>query len=231
MPLSFRSFCSGRFLFGLFVVVVGVLFTLDNLGVLEAEDVLQYWPAGLMVIGLACLLQACEAGGRVWGLIWMGVGTWLLLERLGYVDLSVWVLWPVLLVIVGATIIWRALVPAAGRASAPDSDSVVNAVAVMSGVERASAARDFRGGELTAVMGGCAIDLRQASIAGDEAVIGVFAMWGGIELRVPESWVVVNQVVPILGGVEQRTRAEKAEGRPRLIVRGTVVMGGVEISN
>ena len=50
-------------------------------------------------------------------------------------------------------------------------------------------------------MGGCEIDLRHASIDG-EAVIDIFALWGGVELRVPPDWTVVSRVTPILGGVD-----------------------------
>ena len=34
------------------VIAVGVLFTLDNLEIIDARDYLQYWPAGLVAIGL-----------------------------------------------------------------------------------------------------------------------------------------------------------------------------------
>jgi hypothetical protein len=47
---------------------------------------------------------------------------------------------------------------------------------------------------------------------------------------VPEDWQVVNEVSPIMGGVEDRTRWN-GEGSTRLIVRGMVIMGGVEIRN
>lgn len=230
MPHSVRTFCTGRFLFGLFIIIVGTLFTLDNLDLVDAGRYLRYWPAGLIAIGLAQVVQACSTGGRVGGLIWMGIGTWLLLDVLDLVHVNVWELWPILLVIIGAAMIWRTFVPGWRRAPASETDATVSALAIMSGVERVNASRDFRGGDLTAVMGGCEIDLRQASMAGGEAAIDVFAMWGGIELRVPESWTVVNEVLPIMGGVEQKTRAS-AGGGPRLIVRGTVVMGGVEIKN
>jgi hypothetical protein len=86
-------------------------------------------------------------------------------------------------------------------------------------------------------MGGCEIDLRHASIApGTEAVIEVFAFWGGIEIKVPDDWTVVPRVFPLMGGVDDRSRApqtppDKPHQEKRLVVRGIVVMGGVGIKN
>ena len=72
----------------------------------------------------------------------------------------------------------------------------------------------FRGGEMTAFMGGCELDLRQAEMApGEDATIDVFAVMGGHEIRVPETWAVVTKAVPIMGGVEDRTRPP-ARGPP-----------------
>jgi hypothetical protein len=56
-------------------------------------------------------------------------------------------------------------------------------------------------------------------------------MWGGIELRVPEDWTVISRVVPVLGGLEDKTRAPQGAGTHRLIVRGFAIMGGIEIKN
>ena len=231
MAFDVRNLCTGRFLFGVLVVAAGVLITLDNLGIAHAEHFLRYWPVALIGIGLAQLVQSCGTGGRVSGLIWIAIGTWLLLEVFGVVQASVWSLWPVLLVLVGGSIVWRALFPAFRSSRTADSDESVSALAVMSGVERVNASHDFRGGDLTAVMGGVDVDLRGASIAGGQAILEVFAMWGGITLRVPETWTVVNKVLPLLGGVDQKTRTAGAAVPQTLIVRGTVVMGGVEIRN
>ena len=82
-----------------------------------------------------------------------------------------------------------------------------------------------------AIMGGCEIDLRRAAIAADEAVIDVFAFWGGIELRVPETWHVVGRVTPLMGGYEDKTSQVQQAGGKRLVIRGLVVMGGVNVKN
>ena len=120
--------------------------------------------------------------------------------------------------------------PAAG-ATAASSNSMISAMAILGGVERRNNCQDFRGGSITAIMGGCEIDLRTASIASsNEPILAVFALWGGIEVRVPPDWTVVSQVDPILGGFEDSTLPPK-EASKRLILRGTAIMGGIEVSN
>jgi hypothetical protein len=56
-------------------------------------------------------------------------------------------------------------------------------------------------------------------------------MWGGIEIKVPENWSVSGRVTPILGGYEDKTRRVADGTNQRLLVRGLVIMGGVEIKN
>jgi predicted membrane protein len=148
------------------------------------------------------------------------------------VTISLWSLWPLLLVLAGASMIRRGIYGPACQRRVADTDghSTISAMAVLGGVNRGNNSKTFRGGDLTAVMGGCQIDLRNAAIEGD-AVIDVFAMWGGIEIKVPEEWSVSGRVTPILGGYEDKTRPSRDASTQRLIVRGMVIMGGVEIKN
>jgi hypothetical protein len=86
--------------------------------------------------------------------------------------------------------------------------------------------------EATAVMGGIEIDLHNARAVRREVVTEVFAWWGGIEICVPEDWEVVSEVTPIMGGVENESRlAPGVQPVTTLIVRGLVIMGGIEIKN
>ena len=101
----------------------------------------------------------------------------------------------------------------------------------MGGIVRNNDSQNFKGGELTAVMGGCEIDLRRASIAGGEAQIEIFAFWGGVEIKVPEDWSVTNKVVPIMGGIDDKSVPPKGGATKRLILTGYAIMGGAEIKN
>jgi hypothetical protein len=111
-----------------------------------------------------------------------------------------------------------------------DPNAMMSVMAIMGGVTRGNNSSAFRGADILAFMGGCELDLRKAAING-EAVIDVFAMWGGIEIRVPEDWTVVSHIVPLMGGVDDKTRPPQAATAHRLTLRGFVLMAGVEIKN
>ena len=226
-----RPRVSVQALFGVMVIAVGVLFTLDNFDIIDAREVLQYWPAGLVAVGLLKLYHASR-GGQGWlgGLFFVSIGAWMLIEQVVYFRIDMRQVAPLFLVFLGGYLVWRGF---GGRRpeQASDGQSTFSALAIMGGVVRRSSSQTFRGADLTAVMGGCEIDLRQASItAGTEAVIDVFAFWGGIDLRVPADWTIVTRVVPIMGGVEDKTHAP-ATADKRLVLRGVAVMGGVSVKN
>jgi hypothetical protein len=101
--------------------------------------------------------------------------------------------------------------------------------AVLGGVDRQNNSQHFHGGEASAFMGGVKLDLRDAVMDGSEATIDVTSVMGGIELHIPKTWTVVNRVTPVLGGVENHTYA--GDGEKRLVIEGTVLMGGLDIRN
>jgi predicted membrane protein len=215
---------------GLLVSLVGVVMTLDHLEVLEAERYLRFWPAAVIALGLVKVWSSRDgAGGAFGGFMFVVIGTWLLLEQTALVRVSVWEMWPALLVFCGLFLVWQG-VSGPRRRRVEDSNTVIRVTALLGGVSRGNNSAAFRGGELTAMMGGCEIDLRHAGIDG-EAVIDIFALWGGVELRVPPDWTVVSKVTPILGGVDDKTRPPQGASRHRLVLRGFVVMAGVEIKS
>jgi cell wall-active antibiotic response 4TMS protein YvqF len=219
-----------QLLLGLMVIGIGVLFTLDNLGIAHwSQYVFRYWPAGLIAIGILKLWQSHEGGGAFGGLLFTLAGTWLLLEQTALVRIRFVDLWPLLLVFVGAFLVWQGVSGPRRRAS-DDSNATVSAMAVLGGVSRGNNARAFKGGDLTAIMGGCELDLRHAGLEGP-AVIDVFAIWGGIEIRVPEDWTVVSRVTPFLAGFTDNTRPTQTAANKQLVIRGFILMAGVDVKN
>jgi predicted membrane protein len=219
-------------LLGLIVIVAGVLFTLDNLGFVDAGQVIQYWPAGLVAVGLLKLWHAREGQAWVGGFFLVLLGGWMLLEHVVAIRISIADLWSLFFVFLGGYMVWKGLGGGRRGPAAPADGTRFSALAIMSGVVRRSNTQTFRGADLTAIMGGCEIDLRQASIEpGTEAIVDVFAFWGGIDIKVPEDWVVVTRAIPVMGGVEDKTHAPASPPAKTLIIQGIVIMGGVTIKN
>jgi predicted membrane protein len=214
---------------GILIIAAGVLFTLDNLNLIEARDYLRFWPVALIALGAAKFLDAVTGQGRFAGIFLMLFGALLLLDNLAVVHFRIRDYWPLLLIALGIVILWRAF-GHAHRSSDAARDSIDSTLAVLGGVNKVFRTQDFQGGELTALLGGCEVDLRTCGMQVDQAVLNVFAFFGGIEIKVPEDWIVVNQVVAVLGGNEDKT-VSRAGAQKRLIIRGSAILGGIEIHN
>jgi hypothetical protein len=214
---------------GLLLAALGVLFTLDNLQILRAREVLGYWPAIFLVIGISQLVQARSIGTMIGGSIWIVFGSVLLGERLHLISSGLR-FWPLLLVAVGVWIMVRSMT-AAGPSGVTDSSARLSALAVLGGVDRRVTAEGFQGADITAFMGGGKLDLREAKMSGPEAVVDILAIMGGFEIVTPETWHVIVDVVPLMGGYEDKTRHPADPSAPRLRLRGFVMMGGLEVRN
>ena len=220
-----------QLVFGLLLATIGVMFTLDNLNVLRAREFLQFWPLAFVVLGVAQIAQARTPAGTLGGGVWIFIGSVMLGRRLGLWDMNVWDFWPLILVVVGGRIAWQGYRGDAGHGLAVDSGAIVSGIAVMGGCDRKVVSSEFRGAELTAFMGGGKLDLRDAAIADGQAVVKVLAVMGGFELLVPDTWNVIIEATPFLGQIDVKARTSLNPSAPRLIVRGFVMMGGLDIKN
>ena len=113
----------------------------------------------------------------------------------------------------------------------------VNATSILGGITDRSVSKDFRGGRLTAFLGGVSVDLREAEIVEKPARIYVSAILGGVEISVPQHWNVKKDVQPITGGVDDRRPLVRhhdddhgsPDNAPDLVVTGSVLLGGLLI--
>jgi predicted membrane protein len=236
---------------GAILIALGLLFTLDTLDIVDAGSIWEYWPLILIFVGVGHVARPKEYGSRTWGCLEIAAGLFFLLRNLGVFWISVWKVWPPLLLIGGIYIIWQAITrrpeteggegpedgsggPTVGERGSLEPRQYLNEFTLFGGGDRAIRSSNFRGGTVGAIFGGFDIDLREAVIAGDSASIDVFVLFGGVDLRVPESWNVNVKATPILGSSEYKPRAGAAPSdapRKTLTVTGIVIFGGVEVKN
>jgi hypothetical protein len=249
----------GHAVAGAILLIIGLAFLLTNLGVFPVEEVRRYWPVILIAWGAGLALGF---GGRfgqgfpgsprlLWGAMWMVTGGLLLAQNFGYLHGDVWqVIWPVMLIFLGISFLfrrhWHGIPPGipgvsggpmgTGPSSAPGSGAnSLDETTVFGGINRRIDSQDFEGGHLSSVFGGIEIDLRKANTKKDEIIITADAVFGGIELMVPEQWRVTVQGAGVFGGYEDQTHPSPSgtadEKRPHLIVTGSAVFGGVSVKN
>jgi len=258
-PTGWRS--SHGLIPGLIVILIGVLFLLDNFHVIDIAHWWLYWPVALIAVGLVKLVDSNSGTGRVIGGILLGTGAIFLGNNLGVIAVTFEQLWPLLLIAVGVIMLsnrifglqwyevegrwdkrwdrhrWRQgrWNQAPGQnAGDPPSPHSLNEVAIFGGGKRKVTTQDFRGGELTAIFGGFEVDLRNAGMTADSAILEVNTVFGGAEIRIPYAWTAVVQGVGIFGGYGDETTPPEPGTNPnskKLFVRGAAVFGGVEVKN
>lgn len=249
-----RKTVTPRAIAGLLVVAFGFAMLADNLGY-ELGNLWRYWPLALIAVGAAKVAQDEGESNKTGGWILIGIGVLFAIETLAFERFDVWRWWPLAIVFFGLVLIRRAFAPPAPPSvpsSSPKSsgpfmhvemgmgttpvppngagtpDQTINDFVMWSGLERRVTAPNFKRADLTAIMGGIELDLRQAGADNGEATVEVFVLWGGIEITVPPDWAVINDVTPIMGGAEDKSTGTQ-QARNRLRVTGVVIMGGVDI--
>jgi hypothetical protein len=80
------------------------------------------------------------------------------------------------------------------------------------------------------LLGSAQVDLCDAQVVGDEATIYVVALFGGVEVCVPEGLPVELTGIAIMGTKQYKVkRSDPLAGMPRVCVRAFAICGGVTV--
>lgn len=230
MDTSPRADTMSRLVIGLALIAAGLLFTLNNFGLVDVGRFWKFWPLVLVAVGLAKLASRSFMTGT----ILIALGGLFFLRTFGLVHFRLSYLLPLIFVFIGLRIVFAQRPGARTWDASTNPGGTLNEWAVFGGGERRVNSPNFLGGQANAVFGGFNLDLRNSKMAGDHAVIDVFCFCGGGELRVPEDWNVILKVVPIFGGTDDKSRHfanEPGRTQKELLVTGFILFGGLGIKN
>jgi hypothetical protein len=225
---------SERLVPAIVLIAVGAIFLLNNLHLVFAHDLFRYWPAILIAVGIVKLVDSQDNSARAGGGILVGLGAVFLAQSLGYLDIHFWDLWPLILIAIGLGLLFEGNLAWQVKIKAGTGGRGLKEAAVFSGGKRVINDQNFRGAKYDAVFGGFEIDLRRANIVEEEAVLDLNAVFGGIEVKVPESWSVEVKGAGVFGAFQDSTTQPDPRIYPspkRLVVKGGAVFGGVELKN
>lgn len=103
--------------------------------------------------------------------------------------------------------------------------------AVFGSVKRTVLSKNFGGGEINAVLGGCEVDFTKADFVG-RVVLDVNSVFGGTRIIVPPTWTVISEMDSVFGSLDDTRPTQLLHPDPEkvLILQGASVFGGTELS-
>jgi len=183
-------------------------------------------------------IKVKKPGGNLFfgaGLILVGVI--MELNARGITNIGWEIFWPITIICAGAIMLWHhARGGPAWRVTASGSSDELpfDLNFFFSGTDHQVLDKDFKGGRINAVFGGFKLDFTHAEMQGDQAVLEVTAVFGGGEIRVPETWDITVMGSGVFGAVEDKTRRypiDPSLPKKTLIIKGAAVFGGLTIRN
>ena len=230
-----------RLVFGVIIILVGVVLLLYNMNVIPAqvENVLISWPMLLITLGL---INISERRSWLQGAILLAIGVFFILPRIYWFPFNFQQLfWPVLLIAAGVLILikrsrfhshWHYRHHRHQHSEFTIEDGFIKDSNVFGGNKKTISPMVFKGGKIVNIFGGSEIDLTQTTLAEGTNVLEISCVFGGVVIIVPAHWNVQSEVTAILGGFQDKRRFfDKApeESSCKLIVKGEAILGGGEI--
>lgn len=224
----------GRPMGGLVLVAIGSLLLARQMGV-HLPHWLLSWE--MIPIGIGLFIGARHSfrfGG--WLIpIFIGVAFLIQDEILDF-DMRQY-FWPIAIISIGLFMILRPRRSrwekefVAGAGTETNGGDTLDSSIVFGGVKKNIISKNFQGGRIETLFGGTDLNLMQADFTGT-IVINFNIAFGGSKLVVPPQWNVRNEITAILGGIEdKRPLVQDADANKVLVLKGTVMFGGVEIKS
>lgn len=211
-----------RLWIGLMLLLGGLLGCLDALGVADGWALIgRWWPVAVIGVGLAAMLAQRHVSPGPVAVVVAGLLLLAGRQQWGAEGFVV----PVALIVVGLAVI-------SGRRSVDRTGQEASAIAIFGGSTVQDRSDHFRHADVSAVFGGATLDLRQAHLD-DGASVDAFAMFGGVDVLVPQGWRITLTGLPIFGGYEDKTTGDGAlpPDAPILTVNATAMFGGVSVAH
>ena len=215
------------------MIFYGLLILLNNLGVASFDLTLgTWWPLLLIILGLHQLVSSRFT--NLFALVLLFVGGTLQLRNFGLINAKqLSLFWPLLLILFGLILLFS-FGGGRGRLAEKSPNNAVDILVIFGGMDRRIASPSFLGGNVTALFGGAQLDLRGSELPEGNNVLNIQAIFGGVDLILPEGWTVEVRGIPIFGGIEDQRK--KQIGSPetssqRLLINALVIFGGIDLKD
>ena len=221
-------------LWGVALIIAGLVWALSALDIVKVNIFFDGWWTLFIIVPSA--ISFFTSSEKFSALIGIAVGVILLLcarDVLTY-GLVMKLAVPAIIILIGLKMIFSSFsknhTERVEESFEKYEGDVDNVFCLFNGVKADLSGKVFRGAEINAIFGGVDYDLRGAVIEPDSA-IKVSAVFGGVDIIVPEGVKVKVKSNSFFGGVENKSRrpAKDDENVITLYVSGLALFGGIDI--
>jgi FtsH-binding integral membrane protein len=107
---------------GVLLLLAGALMLTNNLGFTDIESVWNFWPVIIIATGIGQWMDAETSEDRRKAFFWLFIGAWFLCSTLHLFGLSFHNSWPIVLIGIGISTIWRSLPGANSSCPSPEAN-------------------------------------------------------------------------------------------------------------
>ncbi len=222
-------------LLGGILIIAGAMVLLANLDIFSFDFNLgDWWPLILIVLGVVHIVDNRNLFDFS-GLFLILLGGVFLAAELDVICWGdVWRWWPAVLILLGISLLFRnkpLLLAGSARTGTPCGEASLHVSNILAGSDRRVTSQEFKGGDVSNILGGVEIDLLEAKLAPGDWLLTVSSVLGGVDIRVPRNWNIEIQPTTMLGGVDDHSRQNPDAAGGKLIIKASALLGGIDIKN
>lgn len=223
-------------IWGIAIIALGVIFGGNAIGLFNFDVFFDgWWTLFIIVPSAISLITEKE---RLTSLAFLSAGVILLLAAQDVFSYNAaWkAILAVALILFGVSILFKTLFHSkndkevAKKVKEAENDKNMDAqMAIFSGSERTYNGETFSGSNLVAVFGGADLDLRKANFKKD-TVIKAFALFGGIDIKVPDDVEIKAKSAFFFGGISDE-RKDISKAKTTIYLDAAGGFGGISIND
>lgn len=219
-----------RILWGIVLIFIGVIWGLNRTGVADINIFFDGWWTLFIIV--PSIISLFESGSnKTSSIIFLVIGILLLLASQGVFEFEIlWeILLPAIVILIGLSLIFGHKVDfnVKEKTKCLDSKDTESIFAAFGEQNVSKSGEKFEKANLNAIFGAVKLDLREAKLE-KETVIGAWAIFGGIEILVPDDCIVKVKGTPIFGGISNE-RKNNEDAKKTIYIEAYTIFGGLDI--
>ncbi len=219
-------------LWGVIILVIGIIWALNALEITNITIFFEGWWTFLIII--PSLISLITNESKIWSAILLVIGIVLFLCTRGIISFTLIskLIIPFILIVIGLSLIFKNTIDKRLKERIEtikkDKEKLEEYCVTFGSEDISYQNQEFKSAKLDSIFGSMVLNLKEATITKDQ-IINVNAIFGGVDIIVPQNVNIKVKSTPIFGGTSNKVKTTFNENLPTIYINSVAMFGGVEI--